>query len=227
MDLLLCAESVAVPPRDSVPKADRTCMRLHRVAIYEDDATLRSHGSRCSFAQVNEMMLSTHALIGAAIGAFLSSDPALGAALGFCSHFVLDAIPHWDYPIRSASLTPGGGSAVRLDRNLLVDLFIIGADGLIGLAAAMFLFGFQWGTLFGAVGAMLPDPLQLLHDRFPHEPLCTLRRFRRRMHSRKTMALFPFGMASQLALIAFAGLVTKLGHGGAVPNLPMSWAGGG
>jgi len=171
-------------------------------------------------------MLSTHALVGAAIGTFLPSEPALAAALGFCSHFALDAIPHWDYPLRSASLTPGRRSPMRLDRVLLFDLLVIGADGLMGLAAAILLFGFHWGVLLGALGAMLPDPLQLLHDRFPHEPLRTLRRFHRRVHSRKAIAPFPYGMASQLALIMFLGLLTKLGHG-AIPHLPVVWTGAG
>ena len=52
------------------------------------------------------MILSTHAIVGAAIASFLPSHPTTAFVLGFGSHFVLDAIPHWDYPIKSASVDP-------------------------------------------------------------------------------------------------------------------------
>jgi hypothetical protein len=42
------------------------------------------------------MILSTHAIVGAAIASFLPSHPTIAFVLGFGSHFVLDAIPHWD-----------------------------------------------------------------------------------------------------------------------------------
>jgi hypothetical protein len=85
------------------------------------------------------MLLSTHALIGAAIGAYFASDPALGVTLAFGSHFVLDAIPHWDYPIASASIDPKIGAPLRLDRAFLRDVITIGADGLLGALAAFLL----------------------------------------------------------------------------------------
>jgi len=39
------------------------------------------------------MILSTHAIVGAAIASFLPSHPTTAFVLGFASHFVLDAIP--------------------------------------------------------------------------------------------------------------------------------------
>jgi hypothetical protein len=39
------------------------------------------------------MILSTHAIVGAAIASFLPSHPTTAFVLGFGSHFVLDAIP--------------------------------------------------------------------------------------------------------------------------------------
>jgi len=45
------------------------------------------------------MILTTHAIVGAALASFLSSHPAAAFVAGFASHFVLDAIPHVDYPI--------------------------------------------------------------------------------------------------------------------------------
>jgi hypothetical protein len=148
-------------------------------------------------------------MVGAAIGTFCPSQIGLAAVLGFCSHFALDAIPHWDYPIRSGSLSPGRGLPIRFDRALLEDMLTIGADGLLGLAAAIILFGFSWSVLLGALGAILPDPLQLVRDRIPHEPLLTLQRFHRWIHSGKRLTLLPFGLTSQLVLIMAVVALTR------------------
>jgi hypothetical protein len=50
------------------------------------------------------MILTTHAVVGAALASFVPSHPATAFVLGFASHFVLDAIPHVDYPIKSRSV---------------------------------------------------------------------------------------------------------------------------
>ena len=46
------------------------------------------------------MTLTTHAIVGATV-ATLTPNPILGFVLGFGSHYVLDALPHWSYPIHS------------------------------------------------------------------------------------------------------------------------------
>jgi hypothetical protein len=56
------------------------------------------------------MILTTHAVVGAALATFLPSHPVIAFAVGFASHFVLDAIPHVDYPIKSRSVNPKIGS---------------------------------------------------------------------------------------------------------------------
>jgi hypothetical protein len=158
------------------------------------------------------MILSTHALVGAAIGACLSSNPALAGVCGFASHFLLDAIPHWDYPIRSASLTPQSGAPIRLDRALLLDLLTFGIDAIIGLAAGMLLFGStgnRSAVFVGAVAAMLPDPLQLIPARYAYEPLRTVQRFHHKIHSKVKIAALPLGVSSQLILAIVVAVLTK------------------
>src|SRR5262249_58022676 len=89
------------------------------------------------------MILSPHAVVGAAIANLLPAHPGAAFVLGFASHFALDAIPHADYPLRSASLDPKIGVPLRFDRALLQDAITIGADGLVGLLFALFLFSFS------------------------------------------------------------------------------------
>lgn len=166
------------------------------------------------------MILSTHALVGAALANMFPAHPAAAFAVGFASHFALDAIPHADYPIRSASLDPKIGASLRFDRALLQDAVTIGTDGLLGLVLAFLLFaspGNEWGILLGAFGAVLPDAFQFLHARFPREPLRTLQRFHRWAHTRvelnKRVAL---AITSQILLVVAIGALSVTIHAGRV-----------
>jgi hypothetical protein len=164
------------------------------------------------------MILSTHAIAGAAIASFLPSHPAAAFVLGFASHFALDAIPHWDYPIRSASVNPKINAPVTFDRTLLRDAVTIGADGSFGILAALVLFASPeglWAVLSGAFGAMLPDPLQFVHARFRHEPLETLQRFHRWIHTDMVIKEHVvLGVGSQLLLVALIVGLTAAAHAG-------------
>ena len=165
------------------------------------------------------MILSTHAIVGAAIASFLPSEPwapFAAAALGFASHFAIDAIPHWDYPIRSAAIRPQSRAVVRYDRSLVRDLGLIGADGLIGTLVALALFASPATiatVLAGALAAMLPDPLQFVHSRFPHAPLHTLQQLHVWIHTDRRLKA-PLGIASQLIfVVAVIAAAAGLHHG--------------
>jgi hypothetical protein len=150
------------------------------------------------------MILCTHAVVGAALASFLPSHPAAAFVVGFASHFALDAIPHWDYPIKSRSVNPRIGAPMVFDGALLQDAVAIGCDGLFGILAALLLFASPaslWAILLGAIGAMLPDPLQFVHARFPHEPLRTLQRFHRWAHTEKRIKDVSLGVGTQAAFV--------------------------
>src|SRR5262249_51578879 len=138
------------------------------------------------------MILSTHAVVGAAVASLFPSHPVLVVVLGFASHFAIDAIPHWDYPLHAISVQPGvDNRTLQIDHHLLLDLALIGFDACAGLALAMLLFGTP-GTVgviaLGALAGMLPDPLQFVHSLYPHEPLNSLQRFHRWIHSKRRLA---------------------------------------
>ena len=164
------------------------------------------------------MILSTHAIVGAAIASFLPSHPTAVFVLGFASHFVLDAMPHWDYPIMSAAVDPKAGAPMTFDRALLRDAVVIGSDGLLGILGALLLFASSDGLLsilLGAFGAMLPDPLHTIHAHFPHEPLRTLQRFHRWIHTEKRIKEdVILGVGSQIALVAVTIGLSMVAHYG-------------
>jgi hypothetical protein len=92
----------------------------------------------------------------------MPNHPAFAFASGIASHFAIDAIPHWDYPLRSITLKAGARSAMMLDFSLARDLGLIPLDACVGLAVALWLYTSPTVTtavLLGALGAMLPDPL--------------------------------------------------------------------
>ncbi|WP_024515541.1 hypothetical protein [Bradyrhizobium sp. Tv2a-2] len=148
------------------------------------------------------MVLSTHAIVGGAIASLFPSDPILAAAAGFASHFAIDAIPHWDYPLRSISVGKGADNRrLKLTRTVMIDLICIGLDACAGLALAIWLFATPasaWVVSLGAIAAMLPDPLQFLHSVHPREPLVSLQRFHGWIHSKRKLA-WRLGVGSQIA----------------------------
>ena len=157
------------------------------------------------------MILATHAVVGAAIASLIPDHP-LGAFLaGVVSHFAIDAIPHWDYPLRSMFRGADKGAALALDRGLVIDFSLIALDGFVGLVLAIWLFATPATMLtimMGIFGGMLPDPLQFAHRLYPHEPLRSLQRFHAWVHS-KTKLGWPLGVTTQAAFALIVALAVK------------------
>ena len=156
------------------------------------------------------MILSTHAIVGGAIASLFPSHPALVVAAGFASPFLIDAIPHWDYPLQAISVRRAAGSAVlNLDRRLWGDLSLIALDACAGLAIAIWLFATpatMGAIVLGAVAAMMPDPLQVVHALYPREPLKSLQRFHQWIHAKRKLS-WPLGASSQALFAAAVSLI--------------------
>lgn len=130
------------------------------------------------------MILSTHALFGAALANFFPSRPIEAFLAGFMSHFILDALPHWDYKIRSDSIRPDIGAKIKWDKDFLIDALKIGIDIFVGIALSLIIFeGADKGNaiFWGAIGGIMPDPLQFLYNRFKREPLISLQNFHKKI----------------------------------------------
>jgi hypothetical protein len=161
------------------------------------------------------MILSTHAIVGGAIASLVPSHPVLVVAAGFASHFAIDAIPHWDYPLQAISVRPAGESrALNLDNRLWGDLSLIALDACAGVALAIWLFATPatiGAILLGAVAAMVPDPLQVAHALYPREPLKSLQRFHQWIHAKRKLS-WPLGASSQaIFAAAVSGIAILLG----------------
>jgi len=160
------------------------------------------------------LTLTTHAIVGGAIVSLMPVHPLLGVCMAFASHFLLDAIPHWDYPIRSASMNPEIAGSMKYDRALFADMVTIGADALLGIVLALILFATQRIiilVLLGACAGILPDALQFAYMRFPRQPLAFLQRFHQWSHTSHKLSNPLLGVLSQSTfVVAFVMIVRAL-----------------
>lgn len=137
------------------------------------------------------MTLTSHAVFGAAVASFFPKNPVLAFILAFMSHFVLDAIPHWHYKLRSKTRLPEDPLSVDMPWNkaFFFDLLKIGADFALGCFLAYFLIirqnGWFLSTALGAFAGMLPDALQFAYMKIRREPLISLQKFHYRIHAGK------------------------------------------
>jgi len=163
------------------------------------------------------MTLTTHAITGAALATLVPNYPALGFVIGFGSHYLLDAIPHWAYSIASLKKdeTNSLNTKVVISKDSYWDLLKIGADGVLGLAlASLFLGMFYHNSLLiiflGAIGSMLPDALQFCYWKWKWEPLTTLQRLHNWAHTKMRLDDKPvLGVLSQVLFIILVVLVLK------------------
>ncbi len=104
------------------------------------------------------MILTPHLLVGAAIGSKVHSWWAV-IILSIASHYILDAIPHFEYRVRFLKNK-------TFNRDLAVDSLKLGADFAVGFFTVFYLgansINFQ-NMALGMAAAVLPDFLQFLY----------------------------------------------------------------
>lgn len=141
--------------------------------------------------------------------------PVVGLFLAFASHFVLDAIPHWDYHLGSYEYNKKEPlkSVIHLNKKFLGDLVKIGLDGTWGLIFAIILFsgppaGGWFLIALGAISAMLPDFLQFVYLQIRREPFIILQRLHIWTHSKYKINKLSFtGIIPQIVIIILAGII--------------------
>ena len=159
------------------------------------------------------MTLSAHAVVGASVASIMPSHPVLGFVAGFGSHFLSDAIPHWDCFHLLKSVKKDDKNPINTElifnKNFLGDLFKIGSDGILGLLLVYLIFIFP-GTfstiavLAGAIGGMIPDFFIFVQMKLKCEPFTSLRKFHMWIHSKIQFDNRPvLGISLQVIIVAF------------------------
>lgn len=102
------------------------------------------------------MIATSHLFLGAAIGT-LVPDPLIAFGLGLMSHFLLDAIPHFEPGLVLRKRSADGKIAEEMGR---VEYRLAWLDMIIGTVMTLLVWrtsGSQLSVLTGALGAILPD----------------------------------------------------------------------
>lgn len=118
------------------------------------------------------MILSTHAVFGAAVASLVPTHPVGAFALGFASHFVLDAIPHRDYDLLSIDsnkdikeISLNIKESFAKNCKLFRDITFVSIDTIAGFAISyIFFFNpiYPWIFFIGAFASLIPDGLTFL-----------------------------------------------------------------
>lgn len=159
------------------------------------------------------MTLTTHIIIAAAVAKPLAAyNPIFAFLVAFASHYLSDAIPHWDYPLQSAS-----GSVEHTAKHIVFtkatfwnDILRAGADGAIGSIAVFLLLRptapDQYLFLVLVIaGGILPDFLQGVYYGLRIKLLRSHQNFHDRMHTKIKLGPYPMiGIPFQLLIIALS-----------------------
>lgn len=157
------------------------------------------------------MTLATHIVIASAITKSLSANPVLGFLMALLSHYLTDAIPHWDYRLRSLQEESTADKREFSSWNdFFIDLGKMAFDFFLGAALALWIFSpnSAAGWLYSAgviAGAVLPDFLQGIYYTRRAEFLMPVQKFHDLMHTKIKLGRYPtFGVTSQAILFIVA-----------------------
>lgn len=147
------------------------------------------------------MILSSHILIGGAVGT-RSKNIYWAFLFGLVSHYLLDAIPHWEY-------------LSSLDEALIcVNMFKIAVDFGLGLLAVwmfcrIFSRKISWKVLIAVGASILPDAGQTIIYFLKLNWLKPLFDFHQTVHSPIDLAFWP-GLAAMVLVFAASALIMEL-----------------
>ncbi len=120
------------------------------------------------------MILLVHMLFGAAIAAKIQ-NPVLAIILAFLSHYLLDILPHTEYPIDNIKR-----GRLKMARP---DILRVSLDFLAGILLIYIFSNRELIIFIAAFFAILPDGLSLINSFFPNKILTAYNNFhQKRLH---------------------------------------------
>lgn len=163
------------------------------------------------------MILGTHAIAGGTTATLVTGNPLIGFIVGMATHYILDIFPHWQYELRSKRST-GTKFDMALGPAFIRDLVVTGIDAALGLAVlgatAVWSGTIQLDTallasplVWGAIGGMLPDPLQFVYGKWPRPPMTWLQRFHHLFHNDAWHNRVVIGNIAQACVIGWSLLM--------------------
>lgn len=116
------------------------------------------------------MVFTPHIITGGAISVLAKANPATSFVFGLLSHYMLDVLPHWDYPLlsstKSSSENALDGTINVRGKAFAIDLVKVSIDFLIGLSITIYFF-----RDFYSVATLFTSPV--LWGSFGHFRICS------------------------------------------------------
>lgn len=145
------------------------------------------------------MIATNHALTGALVATAIG-EPLLGLPAALLSHFVIDAIPHWNYQV------PGGP---RLRQTVIG--FDILSSAIVIIILAWALDVNFWLFALGGMLAILPDTMWLpniISDKLTEKDGSSLLHMLRRLHKKIQWSETTKGLFIELAYLVSLLIIT-------------------
>lgn len=118
------------------------------------------------------MILTPHAVVGAALANIFPNNPEIGFSLALASHYVLDTIPHWEYKL-DGFVDEKKDKVTSITKNFKLvfkPLLFIFSDFLLAIILSYLLFVRDrysfYLTIGGVFFSVLPDFLQFVYLKF-------------------------------------------------------------
>lgn len=150
------------------------------------------------------MILTTHAIVGAAI-TYTSVQHSAIFLLALGSHYVFDMIPHWHYRtpvIKKAVNAQFGKKTLSVASAPYDEIARIVVDLAIGLSLSFYFFsGSYLAIILGVMGAVLPDLMVGFGRFYPARVLVAHDKFHKWIHARHLLDDWPIiGVGSQIVI---------------------------
>ena len=154
------------------------------------------------------MILSTHAIVGAAAAQFFPGAPALTFGAAVASHYLVDLIPHREYTVNFFEKVQLGRheiSTVNFKNWNWADTIKVSLDIALGLAVAIFLLGhLGWLVLtLGILGGILPDTLRFFKPLRKAEILHAKVHYHKKWNIQSVFIFFPEILLDLAIVLAF------------------------
>jgi len=169
------------------------------------------------------MTLSVHAVVASTLTVVARANPLTAFLLGFLSHFALDAIPHWDYPLQltSSSDMAGARQKIKQSSGIGKDIAKISLDAILGFVLVYLIFTPESASLssvlmssifWSVMGSYLPDFLQFVYILVPRGPLVLLQKFHVNIaHAKRNFnSNHIIGPAMQVAVVLICFLIVSV-----------------
>src|SRR3989344_76146 len=139
------------------------------------------------------MTLATHIVVAGAVASPFLPNPLVGFLAGFLSHYVVDAIPHWDWPLKSIRINLQGrkyktnfsSGTIIFDTMMMLSDMALGFLALFLVLQGNFSINAAVALFAAAVGGVLPGGMDIFFLAFRKEPFVTHHRFHSWAHTRR------------------------------------------